>query len=177
MNSFRRDSRGDEASRPQLPLLDRLIDDAPESARDPPMSQAEAAVLLRRGLRRDVEALLNAKRRWRSWPAGYGELALSPIGYGIGDFTAGAFNDRAERERLRSRIQETIRRFEPRLSNIRVILLDGDNTLDPTLRLRIDAMLQVDPAPEPIAFDTLIDPMTAEIQVKPNAAGRPPADV
>lgn len=166
--------RGDEAARPQLPLLDRLIDDAPEVARDPPLSPAEAVALLRRGLRRDVEALLNARRRWRSWPAGYGELALSPIGFGIGDFAAGAFNDRAERERLRRRVEDTVRRFEPRLARVRVVLLDPDNTLDPTLRLRIEAMLLVDPAPEPVAFDTLIDPVTAEVQVKPNAARAAP---
>jgi type VI secretion system protein ImpF len=157
--------RAEEAARPQLPLLDRLIDDAPELARDPPLSPAEAVALLRRGVRRDIEALLNARRRWRSWPSGYGELAVSPVGFGIGDFAAGAFNERAERDRLRRRIEETIRRFEPRLARLRVILLDPDNTLDPTLRLRIEGMLLVDPAPEPIAFDTLIDPMTAEVQV------------
>jgi type VI secretion system protein ImpF len=125
--------------RPQLPLLDRLIDDAPDVQRDAPVSLAEAAALLRRSVRRDIEALLNARRRWRSWPEGYDELAASPVGYGITDFAAGAFNDPAERDRLRSQIEQTIRRFEPRLAQVHVVLIDGDNTLDPTLRLRIEA--------------------------------------
>jgi type VI secretion system protein ImpF len=164
--------------RAQLPLLDRLIDDAPEVQRDPPLSAAESLVILRRSVRRDLEALLNARRRWRSWPAGYRQLELSPVGYGISDFAAGAFNDPQQREQLRAGIEQTIRRFEPRLARIRVALVDGQNTLEPILRLRIEALLRVEPAPEPIAFDTLVNSATADVQVK---AGSPdlvaPADV
>ena len=177
MNSrFGRDRGGESARRPQLPLLDRLIDDAPDVQRDPPLSAAEAVAMLRRSVRRDIEALLNARRRWRSWPEGYGELALSPVGYGISDFSAGAFNDPAQRDRLRSQIEAMVRRFEPRLTQVRVVLVESDNTLDATLRLRIEALLRTDPAPEPIAFDTLIDVATAEVQVKPNAGDRPASD-
>ena len=172
-----RDRVGEQRQRPQLPLLDRLIDDAPDREQDASVSLAEAAALLRRSVRRDIEALLNARRRWRSWPEGYDELAVSPVGYGITDFAAGAFNDPAERDRLRAQIEQTIRRFEPRLAQVHVVLIDSDNTLDPTLRLRIEALLRVDPAPEPITFDTLVDPATAEVQVKPNSADRPPSDV
>ncbi|HEV8678079.1 MAG TPA: type VI secretion system baseplate subunit TssE [Stellaceae bacterium] len=166
-----------EAQRAQLPLLDRLIDDAPDVARDAPLSPAEAIGILRRGVRRDIEALLNARRRWRSWPQGYTELEQSPVGYGISDFAAGAFNDPAERDRLRIQIEQTIRRFEPRLAQVRVVLVDADNTLESTLRLRIEALLRVEPAPEPIVFDTLVDPATAEVQVKPNSADRASSDV
>jgi len=172
-----RDRRAERTQRPQLPLLDRLIDDAPDVQRDPPLSTGDAAALLRRSVRRDIEALLNARRRWRSWSDGYRELAISPVGYGVTDFAAGAFNDPAQRDQLRAGIEETIRRFEPRLAQVRVILIDSDNTQDATLRLRIEAMLRVEPAPEPIAFDTLVDPATAEVQVKPNLADNPPSDV
>jgi type VI secretion system protein ImpF len=172
-----RDRGGEPRQRAQLPLLDRLIDDAPDVERDAPISLAEAAALLRRSVRRDIEALLNSRRRWRSWPEGYDELLVSPVGYGITDFAAGVFNDPAQRDRLRSQIEQTIRRFEPRLAQVHVVLIDGDNTLDPTLRLRIEALLRVDPAPEPITFDTLVDPATAEVQVKPNSADHMLPDV
>jgi len=129
-------------------------------------------------LRRDIEALLNARRRWRSWPEGYTELPQSPVGYGIIDFAAGAFNNPDERDRLRLQIEQTIRRFEPRLAQVRVVLLDtGNDTLEATLRLRIEGLLRVEPAPEPIVFDTLVDPATAEVQVKPNSADRANSDV
>ena len=174
----RRDRAGIEAQRAQLPLLDRLIDDAPDTQLDAPLSPAEAVAILRRGVRRDIEALLNARRRWRSWPQGYTELAQSPVGYGISDFAAGAFNEPAERDRLRQQIEQTIRRFEPRLAQVRVVLVDADtNTLESTLRLRIEALLRVEPAPEPIVFDTLVDPATAEVQVKPNSADLQGSDV
>ncbi len=171
-------NRGAESTqRAQLPLLDRLMDDAPDVERDPPLSMAEAVALLRRSVRRDIEALLNARRRWRSWPDGYRELAVSPVGYGVTDFAAGAFNDPEQRDRLRAGIEQTIRRFEPRLAQVRVILVDSDNTQEATLRLRIEAILQVEPAPEPIVFDTLVDPATAEVQVKPNLADQASSDV
>lgn len=178
MNSrLGRDRGGEQRQRAQLPLLDRLIDDAPDVERDASVSLAEAVALLRRSVRRDIEALLNARRRWRSWPEGYDELALSPVGYGITDFAAGVFNDPAQRDRLRAQIEQTIRRFEPRLAQVHVVLIDSDNTLDPTLRMRIEALLRTEPAPEPITFDTLVDPATAEVQVKPNSADRPSPDV
>jgi type VI secretion system protein ImpF len=177
MNSRLRRGRGGETvQRAQLPLLDRLLDDAPEMLQDPAMSAAEAVAVLRRSVRRDIEALLNARRRWRSWPEGYEELALSPVGYGISDFAAGAFNDQGQRDRLRSQIENMIRRFEPRLAQVRVVLLDPGDTLDATLRLRIEALLRTEPVPEPIAFDTLVDAATAEVQVKANAADRQTAD-
>ncbi len=178
MNSRLGRRRGEEQrQRAQLPLLDRLIDDAPDVERDASLSAAEAAALLRRSVRRDIEALLNARRRWRSWPEGYAELAVSPVGYGITDFAAGAFNDPARRDQLRTQIEQTIRRFEPRLAQVHVVLIDSDSTLDPTLRLRIEALLRIEPAPEPIAFDTLVDPATAEVLVKANSPDRPPPDV
>ena len=54
MISRRRDREPERTVRAQLPLLDRLIDDAPDVERDPPLSPAEAIALLRRIVRRDI---------------------------------------------------------------------------------------------------------------------------
>ena len=150
----------------QLSVLDRLIDEEPDKLRDPPSSPAESLDLLRRSVRRDIEALLNTRRRWRSWPGGYTELSLSPLGYGIGDFSSGAFNDPRRRELLRHEVEQTIRRFEPRLVRVNVTLLEPKEELEAMLRLRIEGLLRAEPAPDPIAFDTLVDAATAEIVVK-----------
>lgn len=152
----------------QLSLLDRLDDEAPDQLRDPPPSPGESLAALRRSVRRDLEALLNTRRRWRSWPDRYTELSLSPIGYGISDFAAGAFNDPARRDRLRGEIEQTIRRFEPRLARVRVTLIEAGDRLEASLRLRVDALLRTEPAPEPVAFDTVVDAATAEIAVRAN---------
>ena len=161
--------RGEPETDPiaQPSLLDRLIDDEPDKLRDPPLSSAESIAALRRSVRRDLEALLNTRRRWRSWSEGYVELAVSPLGYGISDFSAGAFNDPRRREWLRSDVEQTIRRFEPRLVRLRVTLMEPKDELEARLHLRIEGLLRVEPAPEPIAFDTLVDAATAEVLVKP----------
>jgi type VI secretion system protein ImpF len=150
--------------RVQSPLLDRLIDD-PE--RDVALSAADSMVALRNSVRRDLEALLNARRRWRSWPAHMTQLATSPIGYGIPDFASGAFSDAGRREELRLEIEATIRRFEPRFLSVRVNLIDTQDRLETTLRLRIEAVLHAEPAPESVTYDTLVDPMTDNIVVRP----------
>jgi type VI secretion system protein ImpF len=114
-------------------------------------------------VRRDLEALLNARRRWRSWPPALRQLETSPLGYGIPDFTAGSFNDKARREQLRAEIEDIIRRFEPRLASVRVTLLNGKDEMEATLRLRIEALMHAEPAPDPVAFDTLVDATTADV--------------
>lgn len=163
-------SRG-SAGRVQVPLLDRLIDDAPDQTRDPPQSAAESLMALRQSVRRDLESLLNARRCWKSWPTSLSELKISPIGYGIPDFTSGAYNDASRREELRLDIEQAIRNFEPRFLSVRVMLIESTDRLEATLRLRIDAVLHAEPMPEPITFDMLIDPTSDNIVVRANDVG------
>ena len=53
-----------------------------------------------------------------------------------------------------------------------VSLAPAGDPLEATLRLRIDATLRAEPAPEPIALDTLVDAVTAQIVVRPGAEVR-----
>ncbi len=163
--------RGEAAARRSpvralLPLIERLMDDNPGAERDQPVGSVEALSILRASVRRDLEALLNARRRHRSWPAELGELASSTVGYGIPDFTAGAMSDPKRRDALRAEIEATIRRFEPRLATVKVSFADGADNLETTLQLRIDGLLHADPAPEPIAFDTTLDTTTTDVEVR-----------
>jgi type VI secretion system protein ImpF len=154
-------------ARVQASLLDRLIDDAPGQERDPVVSAADSMAALRVSVRRDLEALLNARRRWRSWPVRMAQLKTSPLNYGIPDFASGAFNDARRREELRIEIEDAIRRFEPRFLTVKVHLVDTKERLESTLRLRIEAVLHAEPAPEAVMFDTLVDPTTDEVTVRP----------
>ena len=154
-------------TRVQAPLLDRLIDDAPGQERDPVVSVADSMAALRASVRRDLEALLNARRRWRSLPTRMTQLRTSPLSYGIPDFASGAFNDGRRREELRLEIEDSIRRFEPRFLSVKVHLIDAKERLETTLRLRIEAVMHAEPAPEAVTFDTLVDPTTDDITVRP----------
>ncbi|MFH5926823.1 type VI secretion system baseplate subunit TssE [Roseomonas xinghualingensis] len=151
--------------RAQLPLLDRLIDGDPDRPQDPPMSVATALAILRTSVRADLEALLNTRRRWRSWGPSLTELEQSPIGWGLPDFAGGAFNDPRRREALRREVEACIRRFEPRFLNVSVSLAGASEQLSGTLQLRIDALLHADPAPEPISFQTILDANTTDFTV------------
>ncbi len=156
--------RGTRA-RTQLPLLDRLMDREPDAPLDRPMSAGATLAALRNSVRSDLEALLNARRRWRSWDPRFRELAMSPAGFGLPDFAAGAFNEPLRREQLRAEIEACIIRFEPRFASVVVVLLPGEDRLTASLRLRIEALLHADPAPEPIAFDTVVDANTTDVVV------------
>lgn len=151
--------------RAQLPLLDRLIDISPDTTSDPPVSAAGAMDALRASIRNDLEALLNSRRRWRSWDAHLTQLDRSLVGFGLPDFAAGAFNDARRREELRALVEASIRRFEPRIASLTVTLVDATDDMSATFRIRIDALMEADPAPEPIMFDTLIDPLTKNVTV------------
>ena len=152
-------------ARPLLPLFDRLVDEDPDSPADRTPTPAAALAALRASLQHDLEALLNTRRRWRSWDARLGALGRSSVGYGIPDFAGGAFNEPRRREELRAEIEATIRRFEPRLASLRVSLVDRQERLRSTLRLRIEGLLHADPAPEPITFETLIEASTTDVTV------------
>ena len=102
------------------------------------------------------------------------ELAISPLGYGIPDFAAGAFNDPAPARgpAPADRGHDPPLRAAP--GEVRVVLVDTATPLEATLRLRIEGLLHAEPAPEPIAFDTLVEAATAEVQVKA-ISGQPAA--
>nr|WP_321983230.1 type VI secretion system baseplate subunit TssE [uncultured Lichenicoccus sp.] len=148
-----------------MPLLDRLIDDAPDRPDDPALTAGQALEALRNAVRRDLELLLNSRRRWRGWSPDLANLAGSALGFGIPDCAAGAYHDKRERETLRAEIEDTIRRFEPRFSHVRVTLDDRD-PLAATLRLQIEATLHAEPAPEAIVFETLVDVARSNVTVR-----------
>lgn len=151
--------------RVRMPLLDRLLDDAPNEQTDPPLTPGQAHAELMLAVRRDLEALLNARRPWQSLPDGYEVLVGSPMGYGLRDFAAGAFNAASRREQLRAEVYAAIAQFERRLTDVRVELATTTLT-DSTLRLRIHATLNAEPIQTAIGFDTVVHSTTSDIDVR-----------
>jgi type VI secretion system protein ImpF len=146
-------------------VLDRLLDGSTDEDRGQSLRALHEAV------QRDLAALLNARRPWASLPDRFAGLRDSILGFGLPDFAAGAFNAQSEREALCREIGQTIRRFEPRLTDVTVKLLDPQNSLSPELRIHIGAVLRAEGVDEPVGFETRLDSTTADLTVRPAANG------
>jgi type VI secretion system protein ImpF len=147
-------------------VLDRLIDDDPAATRDPPKSRGQALRELKQNLRRDLENLLNTRWRCQSWPENLDELELSLVNYGIPDITGANLGYAEQREKYRQTLERVIRHFEPRFKSLSVEMLDNSERLDRTMRFRIDALMHAEPAPEPVVFDSALQPATGSFEIK-----------
>jgi type VI secretion system protein ImpF len=155
-----------QAEQPLIPsVLDRLIDHEPEVKREAPHSRNQVLREVKQALGRDLENLLNTRRRCGLLPEGLLDLKRSLIRYGIPDFTGANMGSVENRQDFCRIIAEVIRDNEPRLKTVHVILLDNVEPLDRTLRFRIDALMRMDPAPEPVVFDSALEPGTGTFQV------------
>ncbi|MDR3435251.1 type VI secretion system baseplate subunit TssE [Telmatospirillum sp.] len=146
-------------------LLDRLT----MTTNGPAVRQTgwnAALVQLKRSLRRDLEALLNTRRRpgWlgRDLP----ELGRSPIRYGIPDFTAIDMAAQDRQAAFGRALETVIRDFEPRLGNVSVTLLTPDRDQERILRFRVEALIRIEPTPEPIVFESVLDPISRTFSIK-----------
>jgi type VI secretion system protein ImpF len=154
------------SNQPLLPsVLDRLLDDRPDQKHDQERSRGQNLAALRDAMRRDLEALMNTRRRCISPPAGLKELETSLVEYGIPDVLSASAGSEEVREGLRRSIENVIRRFEPRFKTVTVKLLGDAPQQDRTLRFRIDALMYAEPAPEFVSFDSLLDPATSNFSV------------
>jgi type VI secretion system protein ImpF len=156
-----------EAEQLLLPsVLDRLIDHDPTASRELPKTRGQLLRDLKQNVRRDLENLLNTRRRCKSWPDNLTELELSLANYGIPDLTAAILGTSAAREEFCEVFEIAIKRFEPRFAKVTVEMLGNADPLDRTLRFRINAMLRAEPAPEPVVFDSTLQPATGNVEVK-----------
>jgi type VI secretion system protein ImpF len=104
---------------------------------------------------RDLTALLNSRRAEEDFDASFSESTNSLLTYGIVDFTSYNLKNAIDQERVRCSIERTIRQFEPRLSRVKVLLLEPD-PLIPTLRFQIDALLRVGSGSESVLLDVAL---------------------
>lgn len=142
------------------------MDANPDATETHTPTAAEALERLHIAVRRDLEALLNARRRRRPLPAGLTELGSSVINYGIPDPASGTYTVPELRMGLAREVEATIRRFEPRLTKVVVTVVNANDGLGGTLRLKVDAVLRADPVPEPVSFETLLEPVTRDVTVR-----------
>jgi type VI secretion system protein ImpF len=150
-------ARGLGESTITISVLDRLIDTEPDNRMENPLSRTQSVRLLKSAVRRDLEWLLNSRRIADPPDEGLKEVNRSAYVYGLPDLSALTMATAADRNRLVRQILATINLFEPRLTNVRLVMVETPDAAKKDVRLRIEAMLRMDPVPEPISFDTVIE--------------------
>ena len=158
-------ARNDPAVNITPSVLDRLIDPDPSARNDPPMTWAQSFREVKTSVRRDLEWLLNTRQ---SPEPATDDLALaskSVFNFGLPDITTLTVQSANDRGRLLRMLEMTIARFEPRIQDPRVFI-DNITPGSRTLRFRIDGMLRVDPAPERVSFDTVLELSSGQYEVK-----------
>jgi type VI secretion system protein ImpF len=146
-------------------VIDRLLEDSTQTGAALPPSDGEDLRQLTLDVGRDLENLLNTRRRCKACPPELQELNKSLIDYGIPDFTGLNMSAPAEREQTRLAIERAIRQFEPRLTNVVVAVQPNVDRADRRLHLRITGVLRTEPVPERVVFDSEVHPSTASIAV------------
>lgn len=158
-------SRADNEFRVTLSVLDRLIDYEPEVTREAPAARGKSLRQLKQSVRRDLELLLNTRQVVGGVPPDLKELSNSLAAYGLPDYSSVGVRSTSDQHRMRRALESMINIFEPRLRDVAVTLEPARET-ERTLRFRIDANLIVDPAPEPVVFDTVLQLVSGQYKVQ-----------
>lgn len=140
----------------QTSILDRLIDREPDVSRETVHGKLADIRAVKQSVIRDMENLLNTRRKIFPVPEEFREVNNSFFVYGLPDFSS--LNPRSPqvKQMLRRDIEQTIARFEPRLKNIKVQLEMSDK-MEQKIRFRITGILHMEPLLEPVTFDTYFD--------------------
>ena len=141
----------------QLSILDRLTDDEPGVRTEAPITREKSVRMMRAAVQRDLEALLNTIRIAETAPETYTELRDSLWLYGLPDINSVSLQNQQDEERLLRGLERAIQQFEPRLSRVRVTSYDRILKSRQIVEFHIEAMLMIEPAPERIAFDTILE--------------------
>ena len=156
-----------ERSRLIPSVLDRLLGEEIPSDSDVTRFRARVIRHHKQAICRDLERLLNTRRRCKSIPADLPELETSLVNYGIPDFTGAEAESLQGRDELLGAIEAAIDRYEPRLRRVRVVSLqDAGAAIHRVLRFRIEGVMLTDGDPEPVAFTSVMEPASGNFLVK-----------
>jgi type VI secretion system protein ImpF len=141
-------------------ILDRLME-----VEEWPTTRTQSTRFFRDAVKRDLEWLLNTRQPPLPELAGYPGARASVINYGLPDISSLGLSNASDHRTLRIAIEGCLRNYEPRLMDVRVTL-EGSDTVDRRLRFHIEGNMKLDPAPEEISFDTVLELTSGEYKVK-----------
>jgi len=154
-----------------LSVLDRLIDDDPKRSEELPLTRSQSLRELKTSVCRDLEWLFNSRQALDA-PDTAKQVRNSLYAYGLPDISSYSVSNVRERKRLSLTLEEAVRLFEPRILNPRVMLASTEEGKIQRVRFVIEGLLRVDPAPEPVSFDTMLDMASGEYEVGGDSGAR-----
>lgn len=158
-------ARTDNEIRITPSILDRLLDFEPRLSEEAPKSRSKSLRELKQSVRRDLEWLLNTRCYPEDLDEGLEEARKSVIVFGLPDFTGVSAKSHIEQKRLTKAVEMAIKHFEPRFIDL-TVTLEPISSIDRQLKFRIEARLDLDPTPEPVAFDTVLQLGSGEFAIK-----------
>ncbi len=158
-------ARQDKELRITQSVLDRLIDYEPKNSNEALKSRSKSLSDLKQFVKRDLEWLLNSRSYAGDIDADLEEIKKSIITYGLPDITGMSVKSQIELNKLSEALEETIKNFEPRFLNLKISLEPVEHT-DKELKFKIEAFLDVEPAPEPVVFDTILELSSGDFEVR-----------
>jgi type VI secretion system protein ImpF len=160
-----------EEDRPvQQSVVDRLIDEDPGKIHEMPPTRAQSIRALKAAVRRDLEWLLNTRAVAVPPPEEFKELKDSVYTYGLPDLSSLSADDPDSRTRLRDYIARALEVFEPRLTNVYIGEAQVTDERSRQVHFVIEAALKMDPSPEFVVFDTLLDLASRQYAVKADSS-------
>lgn len=150
----------------QQGLLDRLIDMEPQNRQEAAMTRPESLRQFRLAVKRDLEWLLNTTRMPIEVPEFCEGVNNTVLFYGLPDIASISLQNPGDESRLMRSLEEAIETFEPRLARARVTSRDPYRTTQQSITFHVEAMLMIDPAPERISFDTVLEVSKGAYSVK-----------
>lgn len=135
-------------------LLDRLV------CKDP-----TSIAMIREGLRRDLQDMLQTTRRTIGWSQDHAILDASLFNYGIPDLATIPLATMDQRRAAVDRLAELIRNQDGRFKDVKVQFLPNASESERTIRLRVDATFDVDGAEDYVSVLGVLDPMCNAVSV------------
>jgi len=147
-------------------ILNRLIDPDALGTSGRPWYGTEQLVS---AVRRDVATLLNSRQTHQGLCDDYPQCARSLLAFGLPDPPSMEAHTSTQREAIARQIEHVVRQFEPRLSGVRISLLEPFDEREQAVHYLIEAQLQVGSGPD-IAFEVILDLTTGRYDTETRRA-------
>ena len=146
-------------------LLEKLLDEDPRSNATSGVSRTVSLEQYKDSVVRDLEGLLNSRAafseaRLEAFP----QCRRSMMTYGLEDFSGKSLANAHDRAGICRSLEQAIARHEPRLTSDRVSLHSTARNAS-SLHFAIHALLDLQPAREPISFDAMLQTSTQHYSI------------